>query len=101
MKIKDDEGMKTNDSFVLRNIYGKNILMPVRTNSASNDPILLNDIAAHIWNIASDGLKIDEILKNIAHCYNLKPESSELIAVNNFIEQMISMGLLIIPNEEE
>lgn len=93
--------MKTNESFVLRKIYGKNILMPVRTNSASNDPIFLNEIAAYIWNIAADGLKTDDIFNCIAKCYNLKPGSSELIAVRNFVKQMISMGLLITTNEEE
>lgn len=93
--------MKTNDSFVLRNIYGKKILMPIRRNITSNDPILINEIAAHIWNVASDGLQLEEILKDIIQCYNLKSESSELIAVRKFVEQMISMGLLIETNEEE
>ena len=93
--------MKINDSFVLRDIYGKNILMPIRANNTSNDPILLNEIAAYIWKTASDGLRVEEIIKDIAKCYNLKSESSELIAVKNFIQQTISMGLLIVANEEE
>ena len=40
--------MKTNDAFVLRNIYGKHILMPVRSNNASNEPVFLNEVAAYI-----------------------------------------------------
>ena len=83
--------MKTNDAFVLRNIYGKHILMPVRSNNASND----------IWNAASKQLGISEILRNTAQYYNLKSESPELMAVKQFIEQMATMGLLIASCEEE
>lgn len=87
--------MKTNDAFVLRNIYGKHILMPVRSNNASNEPVLLNEVAAYIWNAASKQLGISEILRNTAQYYNLKSESPELMAVKQFIEQMATMGLLI------
>lgn len=75
--------------------------MPVRSNNASNDPVLLNEVAAYIWNVASEQLGISEILRNIAQYYNLKSESPELIAVKQFIEQMAAMGLLIASCEEK
>ena len=88
--------MKINEAFILRNIYGKNILMPVHANGVSNDPILLNEVAAFIWNAALNNQEKGMILENVAQEYNLKEKSSELIAVGQFIDQMITMGLFII-----
>lgn len=93
--------MKVKDAFVLRNIYGKHILMPVRANEASNDPILLNDVAVSIWNEAEKELEKEQILKNIAQLYQLDSESPELLAVKQFVEQMEQMGLLESSVEEE
>ena len=93
--------MKVKDAFVLRNIYGKHILMPVRSNEASNDPILLNDVAVSIWSEAEKGLKKERILKNIAQSYQLQFESPELLAVEQFMEQMERMGLIESSGEED
>lgn len=87
--------MKTNDAFILRNIYGKYILMPIRSNQTSNDPILLNEVAASIWNEAIEGIEIENLISNIAQVYNLLENSSELLAVKQFIDQMVTMGLLL------
>ncbi len=87
--------MKTNDAFILRNIYGKYILMPIRSNQTSNDPILLNEVAASIWNEAMEGIEIKNLISNIAQAYNLLENSSELLAVKQFIDQMVTMELLL------
>jgi len=87
--------MKTNNAFVLRKIYGKYILMPIQKNETSNDPILLNEVAASIWNAALVCNERSDIMKTILQYYNLKENSSEMIAVEQFVEQMIKMKLLI------
>ena len=87
--------MKTNDAFILRNIYGKYILMPIRSNPTRNDPILLNEVAAAIWNAAMEGIEIKNLISNIAQAYNLLENSSELLAVKQFIVQMVTMELLL------
>lgn len=86
--------MRTNPAFVLRNIYGKYILMPIRTNNASNDPVLLNEVAASIWKAASDCLDAEVILVNLSTSYGLEPSSPEAISIKHFIAQMVNMGLL-------
>lgn len=88
--------MKTNDAFILRDIYGKYILMPIRLNETSSDPILLNEVAASIWNVVLVCNERRKIIENIMQIYDLKDNSTELIAVEQFIEQMIKMGLLIV-----
>ena len=87
--------MQINDAFVLRNIYGKYILMPVCSNSASNDPILLNEVAASIWKKASIYNQREKILKEIGILYGIGQGTAEMLSVDNFISQMLDMGLLL------
>lgn len=93
--------MKVNSSFVLRNIYEKYILMPICANSASNDPILLNNVAASIWEMASYHQERAGLLAGIAQEYELTQDSVELNAVDNFISQMVDIGLLSEDGEEK
>lgn len=86
--------MQTNKAFILRNIYGKHILMPICNNSASNNPILLNDMAVSVWQAASSNIDREGILDEISHSYELARCSAEMESVNNFILVMIDMGLL-------
>lgn len=86
--------MKTNESFILRNIYGKNILMPIHVNETSADPILLNEVATVVWNEALNNQEAEEIIAKIVQEYDLRENSAEVIAIEHFIEQMIAMGLL-------
>lgn len=92
--------MQINPSFVLRNIQEKYILMPICTNNASNDPILLNDVAASIWKTASLHQDRVKLLAKIAQEYELSNGSAEMAAVDNFIGQMVDMGLLSEQSEE-
>ena len=87
--------LKINDAFVLRNIYGKYILMPVRTNSASNDPILLNEVAVSIWNAVDMYQQKDQIVSNLQKQYDLETGSPEIASIERFIDQMYDVGLLI------
>lgn len=92
--------MRINEAFVLRNIYGKNILMPVCANSVGRDPILLNDAAADIWLAATKHNRKEEILRETARLYGLSEASVEMAAVGNFLARMLDMGLLLGDREE-
>ncbi len=92
--------MYTNRAFVLRDIYGKSILMPIRANTASNDPILFNDVAVSIWKEAATETTAAGILQKICATYGLKLDSPEAASIEHFIAQLINMGLLVeIPEE--
>ena len=80
--------MKQNPDLILREIYGKSILMPIRYNEASNDPIYFNEVAALIWKL-SDGAKDPEDLSDaVCESYNLGTDSAEAAAVEGFINQL-------------
>lgn len=92
--------MQKNKAFVMRNLYGKFILMPVTANATSEDPILLNDVANDIWETADNEMDITAFSQKVNELYGLADNTPEAIAVYQFIQQMIEMGLLIPPTQE-
>ena len=92
--------MRANPAFVFRDIYDKYILMPICKNDASNDPILLNEVAASIWEAALEGLDAEMILERLCTSYGLESASPEMLAIEHFIAQMENMGLLFSSCEE-
>lgn len=86
--------MRTNPDLVLREIYGKSILMPIRYNEASNDPIYLNDVAALIWKTAPTSENLYELQKSICDIYGLCADSAEAYSVEKFIIQLMENKLI-------
>lgn len=87
--------IKINDSFVLRKIYERNILVPICANNAGNDPILLNSVACDIWKSAQNGISKDNLINEVLSIYGLSSDSVEAISINNFIDNMLEIGLLL------
>ncbi len=87
--------MKVNPNFVFRNIYGKFILMPVRKNDASDDPILLNSVAADIWKLAERVDSSEGIISSILRKYDLQKDSMEEASVAQFISLLVEQKLLL------
>lgn len=87
--------MRQNPDLILREIYGKNILMPIRFNEASNDPIYLNEVGALIWKVSDEVENPTELLNSICEAYNLKTDSAEAAAVEGFIDQLIESKLIM------
>lgn len=69
--------------------------MPIQKNHASDDPILLNEVGAFIWTSAENPVEYKELLEIVSRTYGLQEASPELIAVEQFISQMLDMGLLL------
>lgn len=86
--------MTTNPGFLLRSIYGKNILMPICRNEVGDSPILLNDVAAEIWRQAGKSSDANMLLDKIADLYGLQEDSLEKNAVNIFINELIQRHLI-------
>ena len=86
--------MNINENFVLRKIYGKSILIPVRKNEVGNEPIYLNGTGSVIWDLVYEGLSREEILAYFSNEYELKADSTEKMIINNFIDEMVEMKLI-------
>jgi len=87
--------MKCNPHFVLREVYGKNILMPIMRNEVGNEPIHLNDVATVIWKNANNCNSTDELVEVISELYDLSKDSAEQSAVKQFITQLTEMKLIM------
>ncbi len=87
--------MRRNPDFVLREIYGKNILMPIRYNEASNDPIYFNEVATSIWKLSENAESLKDILRSISQIYQLQEGAEEIVAIKDFLNQLIENKLII------
>lgn len=87
--------MKQNPDLILREIYGKNILMPIRYNEASNDPIYFNEVAALIWKLSDRAKDSTDLLNAVCQSYNLETDSAEAASVEGFIDQLMESKLIM------
>ena len=77
--------MRQNPDLILREIYGKNILMPIR----------FNEVGALIWKLSDKAKNVTELLNLVCETYNLKIDSAEAVAVEGFIDQLIESKLIM------
>ena len=87
--------MRRNPDFVLREIYGKNILMPIRYNEASNDPIYFIEVASSIWKLSENAESLKDILRSVSQIYQLQEGAEEIVAIKDFLNQLIENKLII------
>lgn len=86
--------MNKNNKFVLRNIYDKKVLVPTRANEVGDDPILMNDVAAAIWEEADNAENVSVLVNNIASKYDVQEGSVEKQAVVDFVNNLIDLKLI-------
>lgn len=86
--------MRKNNCFVLRDIFNKKVLVPVKKNEVGTEPILLNDVGAEIWLSADNAKNFEDLLDIITVKYQLEKNSVEQVAVSNFISNLIDMKLI-------
>ena len=87
--------MTTNPAFILRNIFDKKILVPIKKNTIGDTPILLNNTAAEIWNKSNECANESELVNAISELFGLQSGSEDWLAVIEFITEMTRIGLII------
>lgn len=87
--------MRRSTDFILRKIYGKNILMPICKNDIGDAPIVLNEVASVIWDLIEDDIVKQQLVAEVCNMYNLQDESEEQKTVIEFIEQLIDLKLIV------
>jgi len=90
--------LKVNPAYVLRNVLGKHILMPVYETRLGNHPIFINETGATIIKEAKCCHFADDLITHTCQVYNIDPVSTEGKQVVGFIENLIGKGIII---EEE
>lgn len=87
--------MKVNENFVLREIYGTAILMPIRKNDVSDSPLYLNEVATVIWKQVDSHTDKNELLISLRKIYRIDKDTEEDKMLIEFILQLFDMKLLL------
>ena len=86
--------MKINDSFVIREIYGKTLLIPIKANNISKVPICVNKHAKEIIASLLKFDSLDDVFSDLSKKYDLSNESV-YNDIENFIQVLLSRGLIV------
>lgn len=71
--LKEEPDMKAKSGFVLRDIVGEKILMPTGDNIGKfKGTVLLNDIAAFVWQKLQDPVSRDDLLRAVLDEYEVE-----------------------------
>lgn len=85
--------MKIKEGYVLRNIAGESIIIPTGGAYADTRAIItLNDTAALIWKLLTEGKEIEAIVSAICDEYEVKYDSA-MRDVSAFCAELIKRGL--------
>ena len=78
MILEVQQDMKIKSGFTLRNMLGEHIVMPIGRNISQFDgAIVLNDVAAFIWEKLSEGCSREELLEDILSEFEVDRERAE------------------------
>ena len=87
--------MRVNSAYVLRDVFGKTILIPYKKTEIGNHPIYLNDTGRVVIQMLEGATSETELCLKIAQEYNLQPESDEYGQIEDFVANLVSMNVVV------
>jgi hypothetical protein len=86
--------MKRKTDFIMQNVGGENLLVPLGAQVMDlNGIITLNDTGAYVWELLAQERTLDELTAAVAEHFDVTPERARL-DVQNFLGEITKMGLL-------
>lgn len=86
--------MRIKDTFILRNIAGNNIVLPVGASSESFSGMMtLNESGEFLWNALQKDISMDDLVNAMLSEYNVSAEQAKKDA-EEFVESLRSAGVL-------
>ncbi len=71
-------------------------MIPVKVNEVGDEPILMNDVGADIWNESDRADSLVALVDFITKKYNLRDGSVEQQAVKEFVCNLIDLKLIFV-----
>jgi len=91
---KEEPDMKAKSGFVLRNIVGEQILMPVGDNIGKfKGTVLLNEVSAFVWNKLQNPMSRDDLLAAILNEFDVE-ESVAAADLNALLAKFEEYGVI-------
>lgn len=87
--------MRINSVYVIRDVFGKMILIPYKKTKIGNHPIYLNDTGRVIVEMLEESASEKELCHKVAQAYNLKPEFEEYGQIETFVANLVSMDVVV------
>ncbi len=85
--------MKIKEGFILRNVAGNNVVVPIGQNSVDfNGMISLNDTGAFLFERMLKDISREELIQAVVDEYEIEEKLAET-DVDNFIEKVKGEGL--------
>ena len=86
--------MKHNDDFIMLNVGGEKLLVPLGTRVMDlNGLITLNETAAYVWELLAEECSLDELTAAITGRFDVAPEIA-CIDLRIFMDEITRLGLL-------
>ena len=86
--------MKRNESFIMKNVGGENLLIPVGSKVLDmNGLITLNETASYVWDLLSEEKTVGDLANAVAIKFNIDNEIA-LHDVKCFLNEIESLSLL-------
>lgn len=88
------EKIKLKNGFLLREIAGENVVVPVdEARELFRGMIQLNGVGAFLWNLCSKETTIEQMTEALVEQYDVEKRKAEC-DVKNFVTQLKQKGLL-------
>jgi hypothetical protein len=88
------EKMKRKTDFIMQNVGGENLLVPLGAKVMDlNGLIILNDTAACVWKLLAHERAVDELTATVAERFDVTPERAR-VDVQTFVDEIAKMGLI-------
>ena len=88
------EKIKLKDGFLLREIAGENVVVPVdEARELFRGMIQLNGVGAFLWKLCSEETTIEQMTQALVEQYDVEKRNAEC-DVKNFVAQLKQKGLL-------
>lgn len=98
-KLKENAKYKTSPNFLLREIGGESILVPIgEVGDLTNSVISLNDTSQFLWKEFQEPSTIEEVIVNAKKKYSA-PEGVMEQEIQAFVNAYLQVGLLMIEEE--
>ena len=86
--------MKIKDTFILRNVAGNNIVLPVGASSdAFSGMMTLNESGVFLWNSLKKDTDMDGLINSMLSEYNVSADQAKQ-DVEEFVKSLRSAGVL-------
>ena len=92
--------MKINDNFVLREIAGEYIIIPVGSTALKfNGLITVNEVGVLLWNMLQKEVSLEELVQGVLAEYDVQEDVARE-DIKEFLDKLVEGGILDLPDKK-